>query len=104
MTNKNEIEIMSSEVVVNDFIKSPSNIVFSGEEQSGKTTLCKHFFRALFDSHVYLPIFISFKENDIGKFSNILSKKFHDEYDNMELYENCIKVVFTFRHFFAINH
>ena len=94
MTNKNEIEIMSSEVVVNDFIKSPSNIVFSGEEQSGKTTLCKHFFRVLFDSHVYLPIFISFKENDIGKFSNILSKKFHDEYDNMELYENCIKVVF----------
>ena len=71
---------IKSELLLEDFISFPKNIIIYGSEQSGKTSLAKTFFKELLKSTVYLPVYIQFKENETGFIKNKLEKAISNQY------------------------
>lgn len=80
------------ETVINfeDVIKNLSDyprIVIAGEDQSGKTTLCKILFRALRERN-FVPVYISDKQNLFrGKTKDIINRYLQDEYIGVDMNE-----------------
>lgn len=72
---------IKSELLLEDFISLPKNIIIYGSEQSGKTSLAKTFFKELFNSTIYLPVYIQFKENETGFIKNKLEKAISNQYE-----------------------
>ncbi len=72
---------IKSELLLENFISSPQNLILYGAEQSGKTSLAKAFFKELFNSAVYLPVYIRFKENETGFIKNKLEKAISSQYE-----------------------
>ena len=77
---------INSEDVINEFCHS--KIVIAGEEQSGKTVLCKMFFKQLRKNN-FIPIYISDKEKNLsGLINNRMEKAFKEQYqpeDNIQI-------------------
>jgi len=70
----------TSEKLIEDFCDYPK-ILIAGENQSGKTSLCKKIFKKLRQVN-FVPIYVSDKENTYkGKIENIISKAFKEEYE-----------------------
>lgn len=76
----------SSEKLIDDFYDYPK-ILIAGEDQSGKTTLCKKMFIGLREKN-YVPVYISDKTNqDQGKIENKISKAYKEQYETIPIEE-----------------
>jgi hypothetical protein len=60
--NKLDKEILDSFKFFESYCKNPNNVIISGAEQIGKTSLCKNIFKQLYDTKKFIPLFISTKE------------------------------------------
>jgi len=67
---KNDLAKMLSDDLINRFIKNPFNIVISGDDQSGKTSLCKQYFTMLYDSGDFIPLYLKMHPNEKGHINN----------------------------------
>jgi len=74
----------SSEKLIDGFCDYPK-ILIAGEDQSGKTTLCKKMFIELREKN-YVPVYISVKANqDQGKIENRISKAYKEQYEAIQI-------------------
>lgn len=74
----------SAEKLINDFSDYPK-ILIAGEDQSGKTTLCKKMFIALREKN-YVPIYVSIRtDQDEGKLENKISRAYQEQYLSIAL-------------------
>jgi uridine kinase len=75
---KDRAPIKSNKLIENLF--KEEKIIIAGEDQSGKTTLCKMIFCEL-RKHNLIPVYISGKETLLpGKIENIIVKSLHEQY------------------------
>lgn len=80
----------SSEKLIDDFFNY-SKALIAGEDQSGKTTLCKKLFIDLRQKS-FVPIYISDKKNYyLGSIENKISKAFKEQYHESILLERIEK-------------
>lgn len=76
----------SSEKLIEDFCNY-SKILIAGEDQSGKTTLCKKIFIELRKKN-FVPVYISDKTNQYrGKIENKISKAYKKQYETVPIEE-----------------
>lgn len=76
----------SSEKLINEFL-SYSKVLIAGENQSGKTTLCKKIFLSLRDNN-YFPVYVSNKSTlYLGKLDNKISSAFSEQYEGISIDE-----------------
>ena len=69
----------SSKKLLENFRDHPK-ILLAGEDQSGKTTLCKKFYIELRKKN-FIPIYLSDKKNNyLGKIENKISEAFQEQY------------------------
>jgi hypothetical protein len=77
---------VNSESILNDILQSPK-MVIAGQNQSGKTTICKVIFRAL-KSKNYIPIYVFDKDLSFkGHLENKIKSAFQDQYIGMDFDE-----------------
>jgi len=80
ISKRNSVTINSDELLDNLFAEK--QIILSGEDQSGKTTLCKRLFCELRRLN-FMPVFVSGKDTILpGKMENIIKKLLHEQYNN----------------------
>nr|WP_320161119.1 TIR domain-containing protein [uncultured Methanoregula sp.] len=80
ISKRNTSTIKTDELL--DNLLSEKRIIIAGEDQSGKTTLCKRLFCDLRRSN-FIPVYISGEElNSPGKIDNFIIKSIHRQYDN----------------------
>lgn len=76
----------SSEKLIRDFVKY-SKVLISGENQSGKTTLCKKIFVELKDQN-FVPVYINDHKNLYkGKIKNIIENSYYEQYFDLPISE-----------------
>jgi hypothetical protein len=74
---------VSSEKLIHDFLDY-SKILIAGEDQSGKTTLCKKIFTELRIKN-FVPVYITDKLNQFqGSIDSKIIKSFKEQYSNIE--------------------
>lgn len=78
--SKSSIKKISSEGIIKSFIKVPSNIIIAGDDQTGKTSLCKVFYKMVYDSNFYIPVYIRFTPKEKGNFSGKVEKALQIQY------------------------
>lgn len=72
---------VKSEILLEEY-GDPFKIVIAGEDQSGKTALCKKLFEDL-RSKGYVPVYVSDKAGKLeGKIDNKIMRAFSEQYDN----------------------
>lgn len=72
---------INSETLITDYLNA-NKLLIAGDDQSGKTTLCKFLFKQIIQ-HNLIPIYLSDKTNHYqGNISNKLEKAFHSQYGN----------------------
>ncbi|RSD34432.1 MAG: Toll-interleukin receptor [Methanohalophilus sp.] len=77
------IDIKSDHLI--DNIYEHDNIMIAGEDQSGKTTLCKRLFSQLRDNN-YFPVYVSDeKTNFVGKIKNNIENAFIQQYNKVKI-------------------
>lgn len=77
--------ISTDEVFSNIISDNTLNVIFSGEENSGKTSLCKQLYKKLLSNKETLPVYI--RGRDIKKVSdkdieNLINKECRNQYKN----------------------
>ena len=76
----------NSEKLIEDFCKYP-RILIAGENQAGKTTLCKKIFMELRKKN-FVPIYISDKVNQYkGKIENKIQEAYKEQYEGVSIDE-----------------
>ncbi|MBW1972305.1 MAG: toll/interleukin-1 receptor domain-containing protein [Deltaproteobacteria bacterium] len=76
----------SSEKLIEDFVDY-SKILIAGENQSGKTTLCKKIFIELREKN-FVPVYISDKTNQYkGKIENKIKQAYKEQYETIPIEE-----------------
>jgi len=92
--SKATYKVSANEVLLS-LIKNPSNIVISGEDQSGKTGLCKTMFKAIYETNDYIPIYIKLAVSEKGTLSNKIAEALHLQYnrDIDREYDDRIKII-----------
>jgi len=78
---KNDHAKMLSDDLINRFIKNPFNIVISGDDQSGRTSLCKQYFTILYESGDFIPLYIKMHPDERGHIDNKIKDAFLKLYD-----------------------
>lgn len=79
-------EKISSEELLRNILEYPK-IVIAGEDQSGKTTLCKMIFKELRKRN-FTPVYVTDKENQFeGKIENIILHSFQKQYEGVDINE-----------------
>jgi len=77
--------ISSNEIINN--LSEYQKIVLAGEDQSGKTSLCKKFFIELRKMN-FIPIYISGKNNQLlGKMERIITRSYNKQYEGVRIEE-----------------
>lgn len=77
-------ERIGSEKFIRELIDY-SQILIAGENQSGKTTLCKKIFIELREKN-FVPVYVSDKKNQYqGKIENKISKAYKRQYEGIEI-------------------
>jgi len=75
----------SSEILIEGFFYNHSKILIAGEDQSGKTSLCKRLYKELREKN-FVPVFISDKKNLFaGKIENRIDTAFEEQYDSIKI-------------------
>lgn len=78
-STKNDVDDVTFSTLL-DQLEAKKQIVISGENQSGKTAICKRFFISLFNKGL-LPIYISGEENKLqGNFQTLIKNSFCTQY------------------------
>ena len=77
-------KILSDDLIDNN-IKNPFNIIIAGDDQSGKTSLCKQYFIRLFESRDFIPIYLSMRAEEKGNVINKISKCLNEQYDKKNI-------------------
>ncbi|BDZ68533.1 TIR domain-containing protein [Methanobacterium ferruginis] len=76
-------EIINSKDLFEELLEN-KRIVIVGEDQSGKTTLCKSLFKELYEKN-FLPIYVSGKKNILKKGPlKAISRSFNSQYEGIE--------------------
>ena len=76
----------SSDILLKSLLDYPK-IAIAGEEQSGKTTMCKMIFKELWKKN-FIPVYISDKNlYFLGKIQNRISNAFREQYEDVDIYE-----------------
>ncbi|MGL1894609.1 MAG: TIR domain-containing protein [Spirochaetaceae bacterium] len=98
---KNNIQTISSAKLL-EFNKS-TRFIIAGENQSGKTTLCKKLYKELRSKNLF-PIYVSGQNKYLGTTENIISESIKQQY-NFDISElNPNKIIIILDNFqFAIN-
>jgi GTPase SAR1 family protein len=73
-------KILSDDLLKN-FIKSPFNIIIAGDDQSGKTSLCKQYFINLFASGDFVPVYFKTTPDERGDIFNKIQSSLLSQYD-----------------------
>ncbi|HEX2897619.1 MAG TPA: toll-Interleukin receptor, partial [candidate division Zixibacteria bacterium] len=74
----------SFENILHNFCEYP-RLLLAGENQSGKTTLCKKLFLKLRENN-FVPIYIPGKLNNyVGKIENLIVDAFHEQYKGADI-------------------
>ena len=68
---------------LNEEVLTFNKIIIAGENQSGKTTICKKLFQ-IFRTLNYVPIYLEDENKYLGVTSNKLEKAFYEQYDSTE--------------------
>ncbi|MBS1519142.1 MAG: toll/interleukin-1 receptor domain-containing protein [Bacteroidetes bacterium] len=77
---------LNSKIVFEDIV-AYSKILIAGDDQSGKTSLCKKAFLDFFNRKI-IPVYIKCKSSEYNEnFNSRLSKAFNEQYENIELQE-----------------
>jgi hypothetical protein len=81
-SKKNTVTISSDELLENLFTER--KVIIAGEDQSGKTTLCKRIFCELRSLNL-IPVYVSSKKTSSpGKIDNFILKSLYEQYDNID--------------------
>lgn len=73
---------VSSQIVIEELFLY-SKVLIAGESQSGKTTLCKYFYKNLFNRK-YFPIYLCDKNNNFkGLINKKIEKAFYEQYEGV---------------------
>lgn len=84
--NAREFETkVSSSKLIEEFFSSSKTLI-AGENQSGKTTLCKKIYMQLRKLN-FVPVYISGEDNFRGKISNIMERAYSEQYENVAFQE-----------------
>ena len=79
-------EKISFEELIKNLLNHPK-IVIAGEDQSGKTTLCKMMFKELREKN-FVPVYVSDKKNQFsGKIENKILHSLHAQYKEIDINE-----------------
>jgi hypothetical protein len=81
--SKRVAETINSDELLDNLL-SEKKIIISGEDQSGKTTLCKRLFCELRTLN-FIPVYVA--EDKIsrpGKIDNLIEKSLHEQYENFD--------------------
>ncbi len=81
-----ESQNINSKEIVDELMQN-KKILISGQDMSGKTTLCKHIFTKLRKKNL-VPIFLSEETDYRGHFENIIIKKYKKQYKDIVSYED----------------
>ena len=88
LTKYDFVEDLDERIGSEKFIKELidySQILIAGENQSGKTTLCKKIFIELRERN-FVPVYVSDKKNQYqGKIENTISKAYKRQYEGIEI-------------------
>lgn len=71
----------SSKDLINSIIKIPKNIAIAGDNQSGKTSLCKKIICNLLEVNDFAPIYLQFGPHEKGLIKNKIDKAFSRIYN-----------------------
>jgi uncharacterized protein YdcH (DUF465 family) len=78
--NKEYDETVDSEILIQSLYEYP-NLLIAGEDQSGKTSLCKKIFQDLRNSF-FIPVYLEDRENQyLGSLDNKIKKAFNNQYE-----------------------
>lgn len=81
---KEENEKENAEDVINNFLNC-SKILIAGEDQSGKTSLCKKMYKSLRNKKL-IPVYISDKNKELlGSIENKISKALSHQYEDLTI-------------------
>lgn len=84
--SRNFERVESSKIIIENFVNFP-NILIAGEDQSGKTTICKKLFLELKKQN-YVPVYINDGKNKyLGNIENKIEKALKEQYLNFEFEE-----------------
>lgn len=82
-----EYEKKESSKKLIEYFCDNSKILIAGENQSGKTTLCKKIFIELREKN-FVPVYVSDKNNQYkGKIKNKISKAYKEQYETVAIVE-----------------
>jgi hypothetical protein len=92
--NKLGSETIKSDEYFKTYCDNPRNIIISGDEQIGKTSLCKMLFKMLYEKKNVIPIYICLSENYSGAIKNKINQAILEQYDlDIEKIENFKKLL-----------
>jgi hypothetical protein len=74
-------ETINSEEYFKIYCNNPRDIIISGDEQAGKTSLCKMVFKMLYEKKNVIPIYIHLSENYSGSIKNNMKQAILKQYD-----------------------
>ena len=87
-------ETIKSDEYFKSFCDNPNNIIISGDEQIGKTSLCKMVFKMLYEKMNIIPIYVCLSEDYSGFIKNKIKDSVLKQYDlNIEEIINYKKVL-----------
>jgi len=94
-------ETISSDELSKNLLNN-GKIIIAGEDQSGKTTLCKRMFCELRNLN-FIPVYVSDKKSYFsGKLKNNISKSLREQYKNIDIneidQEQIIPIIDDFHH------
>jgi hypothetical protein len=87
-------ETIKSDEYFKLFCNNPRNVIISGDEQIGKTSLCKMVFKMLYEKKNTIPIYVCLSEDYSGFIKNKIIHSVLKQYDlNVEETKNYKKVL-----------
>jgi hypothetical protein len=81
-----------SEKLLLSYLKCPSNLLIAGSDQSGKTSLCKKYYKAIYDTEEYIPVYIKLSLNEKGNIENKINDNFSKQYGKHDKNEHHNKI------------
>jgi len=88
------IETIKSDEYFKMYCNNPRNVIISGDEQTGKTSICKMMFKMLYENKIVLPIYIYLSENYSGSIKNKIKQAVLEQYNlGIEEIENYKKLL-----------
>jgi len=78
---QNEPKKILSDDMINKFIKNPFNLIISGGDQTGKTSLCKKYFNMIYESCEYVPLYLKIHFDEKGNINNKIIEALLKQYN-----------------------